>query len=79
MREVVFALRPPRRCVAVAIEYRANGTGSSVWDAAVALARYLELRADDDDADRSGDDPRDRVVLELGAGTGGPPGVASPK
>mmetsp|Transcript_18592 Transcript_18592/g.24158 ORF Transcript_18592/g.24158 Transcript_18592/m.24158 type:complete len:254 (-) Transcript_18592:1191-1952(-) len=46
--------------VSVSIEYRSNGTGSSVWDAAVVLAKYLE---------KSGR-ARNKNILELGAGTG---------
>lgn len=44
--------------VSVAIEYRENGTGSSVWDAAVVLAKYLTTEV------------KDKDVLELGTGTG---------
>lgn len=46
--------------VTVSLSYRENGTGSSVWDAAIALSKYLET---------SGEAYGKRVV-ELGAGTG---------
>ena len=47
--------------VSCAIEYRDAGTGSSVWDGAVVLARYLETHP----AKVAG-----RRVVELGSGTG---------
>ncbi|KAJ1459542.1 hypothetical protein M885DRAFT_560310 [Pelagophyceae sp. CCMP2097] len=54
------------KSVDVTIEYRENGTGSSVWDAAIVLARYLEL-----EAQRRGRNHFDgQTILELGSGTG---------
>jgi len=52
--------------VSVKLDYRANGTGSSVWDAAVALAKFLEI-----ERDRQGPcDLRGLRVVEIGSGTG---------
>ena len=56
-----FALEDGSATVGVGLAWRAAGTGSSVWDGAVALARYLE---------RQPARVRGRDVLELGAGTG---------
>lgn len=46
--------------VTVSLSYRENGTGSSVWDAAIALSMLLEKSRE----------PLGKRVLELGAGTG---------
>lgn len=58
MRKFTLALN--KGSVTVNLAYRENGTGSSVWDAAIVLAKFLELSGK----------ARDCAVLELGAGTG---------
>lgn len=55
-----FTLTLNNGSVTVNLAYRENGTGSSVWDAAIVLAKFLELSGQ----------ARDCAVLELGAGTG---------
>eukprot|EP00635_Sarcinochrysidales_sp_CCMP3193_P006076 CAMPEP_0118908232 /NCGR_PEP_ID=MMETSP1166-20130328/11336_1 /TAXON_ID=1104430 /ORGANISM="Chrysoreinhardia sp, Strain CCMP3193" /LENGTH=233 /DNA_ID=CAMNT_0006847619 /DNA_START=77 /DNA_END=779 /DNA_ORIENTATION=+ len=54
-----FRLAIAEKEVAVALEYRANGTSSSVWDAGVVLAKFLEREP-----------PAGLDVVELGCGTG---------
>lgn len=46
--------------VVVALEYRLNGTGSSLWDSSIVLLKYLE---------KQDIDWRSQRVLDLGAGS----------
>ncbi|KAJ8600267.1 hypothetical protein CTAYLR_000625 [Chrysophaeum taylorii] len=57
VREFTLETRTGR--VSVSLAYRENGTGSTVWDAAIVLAKYVDTL-----------DLRGLRVVELGSGTG---------
>jgi predicted nicotinamide N-methyase len=55
-------LRANDEAVVVGLEYRLNGTGSSLWDSSLVLLRYFELAGNDA--------VRGKTVLDVGAGVG---------